>query len=93
MSMLIDKYTGRPVTTGTHEITSVILLVATKGMNKNFVDEFMKQIKNGNKVDNASFTKENGCSTNLLTDKGATGTMSQMCNPKCNFKFTSPNKK
>ena len=60
----------------------------TKGMNKNFVDEFMKQIKNGNKVDNASFTKENGCSTNLLIDKGATGTMSQMCNPKCNFKFT-----
>ena len=35
MSMLIDKYTGHPVTTGTHEITSVILLVATKGMNKN----------------------------------------------------------
>lgn len=34
MSMLIDKYTGHPVTTGTHEITSVVLLVATKGMNK-----------------------------------------------------------
>jgi hypothetical protein len=60
----------------------------TKGMNKKFVEEFMKQIKDGNKVDNASFTKENGCSTNLLTDKGGTGTMSQMCNPKCNFKFT-----
>lgn len=35
MSMLIDKYTGHPVTTGTHEITTVVLLVATKGMNKN----------------------------------------------------------
>ena len=58
---------------------------ATKEMNKKFVDEL---IKHGNKVDSASFTKDNGCSTNLLTDKGGTGTMSQMCNPKCNFKFT-----
>jgi len=32
--MLIDKYTGHPVTKGIHEITSVVLLVATKGMNK-----------------------------------------------------------
>lgn len=60
----------------------------TKEMNKKFAEEFMKQIKNGNKVDSTSFTKENGCSTNLLTDKGGSGSMSQMCNPKCNFKFT-----
>ena len=61
---------------------------ATKEMNKKFVDEFMKQINSGNKVDSASFTKDNGCLTNIKTDVGATGTMSQMCNPKCNFKFT-----
>lgn len=61
----------------------------TKEMNKKFVDEL---IKHGNKVDSASFTKDNGCSTNLLTDKGGTGTMSQMCNPKCNFKFTGASK-
>jgi hypothetical protein len=64
----------------------------TKEMNDKFVKELMKQIKDGNKVDSASFTKDNGCSTNLLTDKGGTGTMSQMCNPKCNFKFTGASK-
>jgi hypothetical protein len=65
----------------------------TKEMNKKFLEEMMKQMNNGNKVDPTSFTKETGCLTNLRTDVGGTGTMSQMCNPKCNFKFTGPTKK
>ena len=64
----------------------------TKEMNKKFAEELIKQMNIGNKVDSASLTKDNGCSTNLLTDKGGTGTMSQMCNPKCNFKFTGASK-
>jgi hypothetical protein len=64
----------------------------TKEMNKKFVEELMKQINNGNKVDSTSFTNE-GCLTNLSLNKGGTGTMSQMCNPKCNFKFTGATKK
>lgn len=59
----------------------------TKKMNEKFVEELSKQIKNGNKVDPTSLTNE-GCLTNLRTDVGGTGSMSQMCNPKCNFKFT-----
>ena len=65
----------------------------TKEMNKKFAEEMMKQMNNGNKVDPTSFTKETGCLTNLRTDVGGTGTMSQMCNPKCNFKFTGSSKK
>jgi len=65
----------------------------TKEMNKKFVEEMMKQINNDNKVDPSSFTKDNGCITNLKADIGGTGTMTQMCNPKCNFKFTSETKK
>jgi hypothetical protein len=65
----------------------------TKEMNKKFAEEMMKQMNNGNKVDPTSFTKETGCLTNLRTDVGGTGTMSQMCNPKCNFKFTGSTKK
>jgi len=65
----------------------------TKEMNKKFVEELMKQINNGNKVDPTSFTKDNGCITNISLNKDSTGTMSQMCNPKCNFKFTGATKK
>lgn len=65
----------------------------TKETNKEFTNEMRKQIDNGNKADPESFTKENGCLTNLRTDNGGTGSMSQMCNPKCNFKFTGASKK
>ena len=65
----------------------------TKEMNKKFAEEMMKQMNNGNKVDSTSFTKETGCLTNLSLNKGGTGAMSQMCNPKCNFKFTGSSKK
>jgi hypothetical protein len=64
----------------------------TKEMNDKFVKELMKQINNGNKVDSTSFTKDNGCITNISLNKDSTGTMSQMCNPKCNFKFTGASK-
>ena len=59
----------------------------TKEVNKTFAEEMMKQINSGNKVDNTSFTKENGCLTNIRKDIANDG-MSHMCNPKCNFKFT-----
>lgn len=64
----------------------------TKEMNDKFVKELMKQIEKGNKVDSTSFTKDNGCITNISLNKDSTGTMSQMCNPKCNFKFTGASK-
>lgn len=64
----------------------------TKEMNDKFVKELMKQINNGNKVDSTSFTKDTGCITNISLNKDSTGTMSQMCNPKCNFKFTGATK-
>jgi hypothetical protein len=56
-------------------------------MNKTFVEEMMKQFNSGNKIDTTSFTKENGCLTNIRKDIASDG-MSHMCNPKCNFKFT-----
>ena len=65
----------------------------TKETNKEFTNEMMKQMENDNKADPESFTKENGCLTNLRTDNGGTASMSQMCNPKCNFKFTGASKK
>lgn len=63
----------------------------SRNVKKDFTDALTNQIKKGNKVDTSSFTKDNGCSTNLKNDIGATGNMSQMCNPKCNFKFTGAN--
>jgi hypothetical protein len=59
----------------------------TKQMNKTYAEEFYKQINNGNKVDFDSFTKENGCLTNIRKDIATNG-LSHMCYPKCNFKFT-----
>lgn len=64
----------------------------TKKMNEKFVEEMKKQMDAGNKVDPTSFTNE-GCLTNITLNKGGTGTMSQMCNPKCDFKFTGSTKK
>lgn len=60
----------------------------TKGMNKKFAEEFIKQMSNGNKLDTTSFTKENGCLTNIRKDISSDGSMSQLCNPNCKFKFT-----
>ena len=59
-----------------------------KEINTQFAEEATKQMKNGNKFDPTSFTKETGCLTNLKSDIGGTGSIAQMCNPKCNFKFT-----
>lgn len=61
----------------------------TKKQNRKYSQAVIDQMeKYGNRVDSTSFTKENGCITNLKADNGTTGTLSQMCNPKCNFKFT-----
>jgi hypothetical protein len=65
----------------------------TKKMNEKFVKEIKKQMEAGNKSDPTSFTKETGCLTNLKADIGGTGSATQMCNPKCNFKFTGASKK
>jgi hypothetical protein len=61
----------------------------TKEMNKKFAEELMKQ-----QVDFESFTKENGCLTNIRKDIATDG-LSHMCYPKCNwsFKKKSENKK
>jgi hypothetical protein len=56
-------------------------------MNKTFAEELYKQMNNDNKVDLDSFTKENGCLTNIRKDIATNG-LSHMCYPKCNFKFT-----
>jgi hypothetical protein len=64
----------------------------TKGMNKKFAEEFIKQMSNGNKLDTTSFTKENGCLTNIRKDISSDGSMSQLCNPNCKFKFTGASK-
>jgi hypothetical protein len=87
-----SKETGNPQGGLIYGGNSQLYDSTTKEMNKKFAEELIKQMNIGNKVDTTSFTKENGCSTNLLTDKGGTGTMSQMCNPKCNFKFTGASK-
>ena len=64
----------------------------TKEINKQFVEGLMKQMKDGNKIDPNSFTKENGCITNLQADIGGAESITKMCNPKCNFKFTGASK-
>ena len=63
----------------------------TKEMNKKFSDAFTSQSEKGVTIDVNSFI--DGCITNLKADKNKKGGLTQMCNPKCNFKFTSPNKK
>jgi hypothetical protein len=63
----------------------------TKEMNQKFAEEFIKQMNNGNKVDTTSFTKENGCLTNIRKDIATDG-ISHMCHPNCKFKFTGASK-
>jgi hypothetical protein len=56
-----------------------------------FSKAFMNNTNNGNNIDTSSFTKDNGCITNLQADVGVNASITQMCNPKCNFNFTSSN--
>jgi hypothetical protein len=63
----------------------------TKKTKKEFIDAFTSQSEKGVTIDINSFI--DGCMTNLKADKNKKGGSTQMCNPKCNFKFTSATKK
>jgi hypothetical protein len=63
----------------------------TKKPKKGFIDAFTSQSEKGVTIDVNSFI--DGCITNLKADKNKKGGSTQMCNPKCNFKFTGSNKK
>lgn len=63
----------------------------TKEPKKELKDAFTSQSDKGVTIDVNSFI--DGCITNLKADKNKKGGWTQMCNPKCNFKFTSPTKK
>jgi hypothetical protein len=64
----------------------------TKKPKQEYIDAYVNQTTI---FDINSFTKENGCITNLKADNNVQGGSSQMCNPKCNwsFKKKSENKK
>jgi hypothetical protein len=59
---------------------------ATKKPKKELIDAFTSQSEKGVAIDVNSFI--DGCITNLKADKNKKGGSTQMCNPKCNFKFT-----
>jgi hypothetical protein len=63
----------------------------TKKPKKGFIDAFTSQSEKGVTIDINSFI--DGCITNLKADKNKKGGSTQMCNPKCNFKFTGATKK
>lgn len=64
---------------------------ATKKPKKELIDAFTSQSEKGVALDVNSFI--DGCITNLKADKNKKGGSTQMCNPKCNFKFTGATKK
>jgi hypothetical protein len=64
---------------------------ATKKPKKELIDAFTSQSEKSVAIDVNSFI--DGCITNLKADKNKKGGWTQMCNPKCNFKFTDPTKK
>jgi hypothetical protein len=64
---------------------------ATKKPKKELIDAFTSQSEKDVAIDVNSFI--DGCITNLKADKNKKGGWTQMCNPKCNFKFTGATKK
>ena len=64
---------------------------ATKKHKKELIDAFTSQSEKGVAIDVNSFI--DGCITNLKADKNKKGGWTQMCNPKCNFKFKGATKK
>lgn len=52
-----------------------------------FAKAFSEKTNNGANIDTTSFTQDNSCITNLQADVGVNGSITQMCNPSCNFKF------
>jgi hypothetical protein len=85
------KETGNPNGGLVYGLKEELYDKTNKELNKKFIDAIIDQAKNNNKINTESFTKANGCFTNLTADSGKKGSMTQMCNPKCNFNFTGSN--
>jgi hypothetical protein len=91
-AVLFEKDTGNDSGGLVYGLKSELYNKETKKTKQEYIDAYLSQIKKGNRIDSNSFTKDNDCITNLKADNGASGTMTQMCFPKCNFKFTSASK-
>jgi len=88
-SFFIDtsKETGNPDGGFVYGIRSEIFDPKKKEYREKYSNALNEQKEKGNTFDPDSFTKENGCFTNLKEDDGQTGTNTQLCNPSCRFKF------
>jgi len=89
--VLFEENTGNDNGGLVYGLKSELYDNATKKTKKEFIDAFTSQSEKGVTIDVNSFI--DGCITNLKADKNKKGAPTQMCNPKCNFKFTSPTKK
>jgi hypothetical protein len=89
--VLFEENTGNDNGGLVYGLKSELYDNATKKTKKEFIDAFTSQSDKGVTIDINSFI--DGCITNLKADKNKKGGSTQMCNPKCNFKFTSATKK
>ena len=89
--VLFEENTGNDNGGLVYGLKSELYDNATKKNKKEFIDAFTSQSEKGVTIDINSFI--DGCITNLKADKNKKGGSTQMCNPKCNFKFTSATKK
>lgn len=89
--ILFEENTGNDNGGLVYGLKSELYDNATKKTKKEFIDAFTSQSEKGVTIDINSFI--DGCITNLKADKNKKGGSTQMCNPKCNFKFTSATKK
>lgn len=89
--ILFEENTGNDNGGLVYGLKSELYDNATKKTKKEFIDAFTSQSEKGVTIDINSFI--DGCITNLKADKNKKGGSTQMCNPKCNFKFTGATKK
>ena len=89
--VLFEDNTGNDYGGLVYGLKSELYDSTTKKTKEEFRDAFTSQSEKGVTIDVNSFI--DGCITNLKADKNKKGAPTQMCNPKCNFKFISPNKK
>jgi hypothetical protein len=89
--VLFEENTGNDNGGLVYGLKSELYDNATKKTKKEFIDAFTSQSEKGVTIDIDSFI--DGCITNLKADKNKKGGSTQMCNPKCNFKFKDSNKK
>ena len=82
-----SKETGNPNGGLVYGLKKQLYDETKKEYKTDFSEALKKQINSGKIFDNDSFTKENGCLTNLITDDGNPGSMTQICKPGCRFKF------